>query len=292
MFWTVKDQGSVLEAEVIYNDRGSSKGFGFITMASRGDAVNALSRLDRIVVDGRLIQVVPVGTRELVQAEVKGTRALHEAIEGGNPRTAQVLLSYGADPLLHDYSGNMPVDLATERTMQLYFINILADLQGKVPTRAKSESTFSTSVLSRWNVSHSPEFHLPPEHLFVKQQKINSRQKREEEIITFEAFETPEAMTPPFFQLKETEGDWLLYTDLKEFSRKHCNNKHDIRSKGNLLEMKKAEFLRSSHCKQLDRAGLEVRYQEKEDEESVTLVKVDKYIRKILSLDVTKMPSA
>ena len=214
------------------------------------------------------------------------------AIEGGNPRTAQVLLSYGADPLLHDYSGNMPVDLATERTMQLYFINILADLHGKVPTRAKSESTFSTSVLSRWNVSHSPEFHRPPEHLFVKQQKSKYRQKREEEMITFEAFETPEAMTPTFFQLKETEGDWILYTDLKEFSRKHCNNKHDIRSKGNLLEMKKAEFLRSSHCKQLDRAGLEVRYQEKEDEDSVTLVKVDKFVRKILSLDVTKMPSA
>ena len=63
-----------MEAEVIYNDRGS-KGFGFITMASRGDAVNALSRLDRIVVDGRLIQVVPVGTRELVQAEVRLAQA-------------------------------------------------------------------------------------------------------------------------------------------------------------------------------------------------------------------------
>ena len=87
------------------------------------------------------------------------------AIEGGNPGTAQVLLSYGADPLLHDYSGNMPLDLATDRTMQLYFTNILADLHGKVPTRAKSESTFSTSVLTRWNVSHSPEFHLPPPHL-------------------------------------------------------------------------------------------------------------------------------
>ena len=46
-----------MEAEVIYNDRGSSKGFGFITMASRGDADNALSMLHRTVVDGRLILV-------------------------------------------------------------------------------------------------------------------------------------------------------------------------------------------------------------------------------------------
>ena len=201
-----------------------------------------------------------------------------------------MLLSYGADPLLHDYSGNMPLDLATERTMQLYFTNILADLHGKVPTRAKTESTFSTSVLLRWNVSHSPDFHLPPENLFLKQQPRKARQKREDEMFSFEAFETLEAMTPPFFQLKEHEGDWLLYKDLKDYSRKHCSEKHDIRSKGILLEMKKTEFLKNSHCKQLERAGLEMKYQEKDDE--VTLVKVDKFVRKILSMDVTKMPSA
>ena len=211
------------------------------------------------------------------------------AIEGGNPSTARVLLSYGADPLLHDYSGNMPLDLATERTMQLYFTNILADLHGKVPTRAKSESTYSTSVLTRWNVSHCPEFHLPPQHLFVKNSK--GRPKKEEEIFTFEAFEAPEAMEPAFFQLKEKEGDWLLYKDLKDYSRKHCSSKQDIKSKGTLLEMKKTEFLRSSHCKQLDRGGVEVRYQEIDDEDSVTLVKVDKFVRKILSMEVTEMPS-
>jgi len=225
-------------------------------------------------------------------AGVKGTRALHEAIEGGNPGTAQVLLSYGADPLLHDYSGNMPLDLATERTMQLYFTNILADLHGKVPTRAKSESTYSTSVLSRWNVSHSPDFHLPPDSLFVKQQHSKGRQKKEEEIITFEAFDAPAAMVPSFFQLKDKEGEWLLYKDLKDFSRKHCNSKHDIKSKGTLLEMKKTEFLRSSHCKQLARAGIEVCYDKKDDEDGVTLVKVDKFVRKILSMEVTEMPLA
>ena len=81
--------GSVLEAEVIYNDRGS-KGFGFITMASREDASTAQSRLHRTVVDGRPIQVnyatpkkvaTPgevgqvvrprVSPRDLVEAEIK-----------------------------------------------------------------------------------------------------------------------------------------------------------------------------------------------------------------------------
>ena len=74
-----------MEAEVIYNDRGS-KGFGFITMASREDADNALSMLHRTVVDGRLILVnyaTPkpiltagpaksgVSPSDLVQAEIK-----------------------------------------------------------------------------------------------------------------------------------------------------------------------------------------------------------------------------
>ena len=213
------------------------------------------------------------------------------AIEGGNPGTAQVLLSYGADPLLHDYSGNMPLDLATDRTMQLYFTNILADLHGKVPTRAKSESTFSTSVLKRWNVSHAPEFHLPPQHLFVKPEPTKQRQRKEEEKIIFEAFESPEAMVPPVFQLKEKEGEWLLYKDLKDFSRKHCNNKPDIRSKGTLLEMKKTEFLRLSHCKQLVRSKVDVKFQLKDDDEGITLVKLDKFVRKILNMEVTEMPS-
>ena len=72
-----------MEAEVIYNDRGS-KGFGFITMASREDADNALPMLHRTVVDGRLIQVsyaTPkklrsgISTRELVQAELNLVQA-------------------------------------------------------------------------------------------------------------------------------------------------------------------------------------------------------------------------
>merc|ERR1712228_144281 len=94
-------------------------------------------------------------------AGVKGTRALHEALEGGSPDTAHVLLTYGADPLLHDYSGNMPVDLATDRNMQHYFTNMLADIHGKVPPRAKSDST----KLFRWNVTQCTSFHTPPSDL-------------------------------------------------------------------------------------------------------------------------------
>ena len=45
---------------------------------------------------------------------VKGTRPLHEALEGGHIGTVLQLLRHGSDPLLYDYSGNMPIDLAKE----------------------------------------------------------------------------------------------------------------------------------------------------------------------------------
>ena len=51
-----KRLGTVLDAEIIFNDRGS-KGFGFVTMASGVEADIALSRLHMSVVEGRLIQV-------------------------------------------------------------------------------------------------------------------------------------------------------------------------------------------------------------------------------------------
>ena len=45
---------------------------------------------------------------------VKGTRPLHEALIGGSTRAVCNLLSHGSDPLLYDYTGHMPSDLAEE----------------------------------------------------------------------------------------------------------------------------------------------------------------------------------
>ena len=239
-------------------------------------------------------------------AGVKGTRALHEgtlnfksynrgkcemkffsAIEGGDPATARVLLSYGADPLLHDYSGNMPLDLATDRNMQLYFTNLLTDLHGKVPTRAKNESTFSTTKLTRWNISHCPEFFTPPPNLPSLTHDAKVKRKKCDLI----SFECSTHLLPPFYQLKDKEGDWVLYRDLKDYTKKYCHGKEDIRKKGNLLEMKQSDFLRNSHCKELDRSKVEVRFHDREQENIVVLVKVDKYTRKILNTDTIEVPS-
>ncbi|XP_028395526.1 RNA binding protein fox-1 homolog 3-like [Dendronephthya gigantea] len=48
--------GEILEAEIIYNERGS-KGFGFVTMTQAADAMKARDNLNGTVIDGRKIEV-------------------------------------------------------------------------------------------------------------------------------------------------------------------------------------------------------------------------------------------
>ena len=48
--------GSVEDAEIIYNDKGS-KGFGFVTMSRGRDADDALIRLNHSIVEGRIVEV-------------------------------------------------------------------------------------------------------------------------------------------------------------------------------------------------------------------------------------------
>lgn len=48
--------GPILDAEVIFNERGS-KGFGFVSFANSNDAHRARRALDRLVIDGRQIEV-------------------------------------------------------------------------------------------------------------------------------------------------------------------------------------------------------------------------------------------
>lgn len=219
-------------------------------------------------------------------AGVKGTRALHEAIEGASPSTARTLLSYGADPLLHDYSGNMPLDLsANDATMQLYITNLLADLHGKIPAPAmRSTAIFSPPV--RWAVSHCPEFHQPdPKMLSLEQEKEVLAKSRNniENMFSFEVTSHPQ---PATYKFRDRSGDWVLYRDLKDYTKKYCSGKVDIRTKGDLLELKKSEFLKNSHCSLLDRRAVEVRFHAREQEDIVILVKVDKFVRKIFNSEV------
>ena len=76
--------GPVLDAEIIFNSRGS-KGFGFVTMARREDGWVALDRLHNSKVDGRIIDInlahpkksalVRFSIIDLLEAEVRLAQA-------------------------------------------------------------------------------------------------------------------------------------------------------------------------------------------------------------------------
>ena len=83
----------------------------------------------------------------------------------------------------------------------------------------------------------------------------------------------------------------MLYKDLKDYTKKYCQGKEDIRKKGQLVEMRQSEFLKNSHCKELDRSKLDVKLHDREQQNVVVLVKVDKYTRKILNTDTIEVPS-
>jgi len=229
-------------------------------------------------------------------AGVKGTRALHEAIEGISRDCVCTLLTYGADPLLHDYSGNMPIDLAdNDPDMKHYLYNILADLAG-VPPKVRGVLPENAKPASRWNVSHRPDFHHPPESLEASGTSSSvsggpsSKFSDDNDNLLFEV--TSHA-TPNYFQFRDKEGVFVLYRDLKEYVRKYCA-KTDIRAKGELLELGKTEFFKQSHCAMLDRRNLTIKTEKDEKdsskEETVLLVKVDKFVKKLLNMETIPVP--
>lgn len=224
-------------------------------------------------------------------AGVKGTRALHEAIEGASPATARTLLAYGADPLLHDYSGNMPLDLsANDPAMQLYMTNLLADLHGKAPGPSMRSNATTCSPPVRWSVSHCKEFHEPDPMLPSLEQEKKMKEEEKLDLENMFSFEITSHMIPPTYQFRDRPGEWVLYRDLKDYTKKYCQGKVDIRTKGDLIELKKSEFLKNSHCSLLDRRTIEVRFHAREQEDIVILVKVDKFVRKIFNSEVIHVP--
>ena len=119
------------------------------------------------------------------------------------------------------------------------------------------------------------------------------KKMKEEEKLDLEnmfSFEVTSHMIPPTYQFRDRPGEWVLYRDLKDYTKKYCQGKVDIRTKGDLIELKKSEFLKNSHCSLLDRRTVEVRFHAREQEDIVILVKVDKFVRKIFNSEVIHVP--
>ena len=121
------------------------------------------------------------------------SRPLHEALEGGSLSTVHTLLRYGADPLLYDYSGNMPIDLTEENPeMKRYLTAILADLHGKPGER----------------------YAVDPKDLRFLIPKDDQDDGESDDDDGF-VFETSAHPLPPFFQFPDREGHFVLISDLK-----------------------------------------------------------------------------
>ena len=214
------------------------------------------------------------------------------AIECPSPESVRALLSFGGDILLHNYNGQTPVDLAEatardgEPAMRDYLCNLIADLQGRVPAlRSKV-----TVPVRRWNVSHAPDFHDPnhPESgLVMEEADILPKSEHLQDFV----FEMSNHLLPPFYQLADRLGHWAIVKDVKEHAKKTSQTRlaSDLKNKGELLEIKKCELLRTGHSCLLDRAALEVRGQGKEAEEVVTMVKVDTVVKKILQMEEVRV---
>ena len=86
--------GTVVEAEIIYNDKGS-KGFGFVTMSRGKDADYALRKLNHAIVEGRVIEVSvclsPVCPRLHVTSLFRSTWPLPRS-KGSRSRPPELLL--------------------------------------------------------------------------------------------------------------------------------------------------------------------------------------------------------
>lgn len=205
---------------------------------------------------------------------VKGTRPLHEALESGDLWSVFHLLGYGSDPLLYDYSGNMPIDLTGgDEDMKQYLTSILADLHGKIG--------------DRWNVSHEPSFHMPEDLLQrhfhrgpendVKSGSDDS--DSEDDDLIMESSSQP---LPAYFQFPDREGRFMFLSDVKSSS------KIDLK-KQEILEMSWEDFIRTSHCCLL---GYSIPSSMKQNEKSVVkLVAVEGSIKRSLGIESSPVKS-
>ena len=214
---------------------------------------------------------------------MKGTRPLHEALEGGHIGTVLQLLRHGSDPLLYDYSGNMPIDLAKESEddrLLDFFSAILSDLHGK-PAR-------------RWNVSHDRSFVLP-QTSELDLPKGPTTTKTDSDVDSdlddddddddpeFE-FEVSSQPLPPQFALPQHPDEkFVLATDLKRFTTLDLTK---LTCKLNTIKMTRDEFVKSAYCCLL---GASVSVDAGTKNDHVVLVKADSHLKKLLAVDDPKL---
>lgn len=194
---------------------------------------------------------------------VKGTRPLHEALEGCHIKTVVQLLRHGSDPLLYDYSGNMPIDLAREsedESLLEYFSAILGDLHGK--------------KAPRWNVSHDRGFILPQS----KELDLPMTESDDDDDALFEVSSQP--LPPQFIVPQHPKDKYILATDLKRLYNVDASK---ASAKFTTFQMPREEFVKSAFCCLL---GASV---DPGSAEQVLLVKVDAHLRKVLGVDDAKL---
>ena len=209
---------------------------------------------------------------------VKGTRPLHEALEGGHIGTVLQLLRHGSDPLLYDYSGNMPIDLAKESEddkLLNFFSAILSDLHGK--------------PAPRWNVSHDRSFALPQTSELdlprLKAAKADSDDDSDDDDDAMEfEFEVSSQPLPPQFALPQHPDEkFVLATDLKRFTSLDLTK---LTGKLNTIKMARDEFVKSAYCCLL---GASVSVDAGTKNDHVVLVKADSHLKKLLAVDDPKL---
>lgn len=99
-------------------------------------------------------------------------------------------------------------------------------------------------------------------------------------------FEVSSNGMPTFFKLKDREGEWIL---LKDMIKRNGSCYEDIQKKGKLIEMKKSDFLKQSHCQDMDKKHFWVGIYELSSEDTVVLVKIDKFTRKVLNSNIIEV---
>ena len=184
-------------------------------------------------------------------------------MEGGHVEAVVRLLRHGSDPLLYDYSGNMPIDLARESEVPellQFFSAILNDLHGK-----KAE---------RWNVYHDREFALP------RKESLDLPDNPSDE--DFEPiFEVSSQPLPPEFILSHRPTErFVLHSDLKKFTSLDINK---LSSKHDVIQLPREEFLKTAYSCLVGTSVDIVKT------DPVTLVKVDPGVRKMLGIDEPKL---
>jgi hypothetical protein len=197
---------------------------------------------------------------------VKGTRPLHEALDGAHIEAVVQLLRHGADPLLYDYSGNMPIDLAKDSedpNLLPYFSAILNDLHGKAGMR--------------WNVAHDRGYVLP-QSVELDLPKVASLSVHDDDDFDFEASAQP---LPPQFRFAQRLNEkYVLANDLKRFTPMDVNK---LANKFSVVKMPREEFLKTAFSCLL---GATV---DPGKADPVVLVKVEPSLHKLMGVNDAKL---